>query len=283
MASGQRQTYYFKNLNAIKEIAKEENFEVNGSTFEELFWDKYAGTDETFKSKLKALYSGEQTLKEFIISVLETMAYNTSYMKKDNIEFIKAVREVVGTASWFAPADNYTDFRLDNRKAKLDNIADILSAIISELEHRSNIVKKPIFNSMKPWEIDVQDSRYADILKDESNYQESKIAEFKMKEAKLRASFTDDITPGKALDLIIEYWDYMWNFSSVYEAVEYCITLSENLNNKPLIRRKMRTFFINQSAQQAVINSAVEHVINGIQPTPATLNRLLAYAERLRK
>lgn len=283
MASGQRQTYYFKDLNAIKEIAKEENLEVNGSTFEELFWDKYAGTDETYKSKLKALYSGEQTLRDTIMNVLETMAYNTRYMKKDNLEFIKVVREVVGTAEWFDPEDNYTDYRLDNRKTRVDNVADILGVIVRELEHRSNMVKEPIFSSMKPWEIEVQDSRYATVLKDESNYDEVKIAEFKMKEAKLRASFTNDITPGKALDLIIEHWDYMWNFSSVYEAVEYCITLSDKLNDKPLIRRKMRTFFINQSAQQAVINLTVEHVINEAQPSANTLNRLLAYAEKLRK
>lgn len=283
MGTGQRQTHYFKDLNAIKEVAKEENIEVNGSTFEELFWDKYVGNDETYKSKLKALYSGEQTLKETIMNILDTMAYTPKYMVKDNIEFIKVVREAVGTADWFDPKDNYTDYRLNNRETRVDNIADILGVIVRELEHRSNMVKEPIFSSLKPWEIAVQDGRYSEILKDESNYNEVKIAEFKMKEEKLREAFNDDITPGKALDLIIEYWDYMWNFSHVYEAVEYCVTLTEKLTDKPLIRRKMRTFFINQSMQQSVINLTVEHVITEAQPSVNTLNRLLAYAERLRK
>lgn len=283
MGTGQRQTHYFKDLNAIKEVAKEENIEVNGSTFEELFWDRYVGADETYKSKLKALYRGEQTLKETIMNILDTMAYTPKYMVKDNIEFIKVVRDAVGTADWFDPKDNNTDYCINNRETIFKNIAKILGVIAEELEHRSNMVKEPIFSSLKPWEIAVQDGRYSEILKDESNYNEVKIAEFKMKEEKLREAFNDDITPGKALDLIIEYWGYMWNFSHVYEAVEYCVTLTEKLTDKPLIRRKMRTFFINQSMQQSVINLTVEHVITEAQPSVNTLNRLLAYAERLRK
>lgn len=283
MGAGTRQTFYFKNLDALKEVAKEENIEVNGNTFEELFWDRYVGSDETYKSKMKMLYSGDKTLKETIMNVLDVMAYTPKYMKKDNVEFIRVVREALGAAEWFDPEDNYTDYRLNNRETRVDNIADILGVIVRELEHRLAMVKEPIFSSMKPWEIPVQDDRYSEILKNEANYDEVKIAEFKMKEERLRSSFTDDITPGKALDLIIEYWEYMWNFSHVYEAVEYCVTLTEKLNDKPMIRKKMRAFFYNQSMEQTVLNVTVEHVISETKPSNGTLNRLLAYAELLKK
>lgn len=278
MGAGTRQTFYFKNLDALKEVAKEENMEVNGNTFEELFWQRYVGSDETYTNKVKMLYSGDKNLKETIMDVLDVMAYTPMHMKKDNVEFIKVVREAVGAAEWFDPSDNYTDYRLNNRETRVDNIADILGVIVRELEHRSAMVKEPIFGSMKPWEIPVQDDRYSEILKNEANYDEVKIAEFKMKEERLRSSFTDDITPGEALDLIIEYWEFIWNFSHVYEAVEYCVTLTEKLNDKPMIRKKMRAFFVNQSAERAAIKLTVSHVISEGQHKAGTWQRLLAYA-----
>lgn len=281
MSTGKRQTFYFKNLDAIKEIAAEENMELNGSTFEELFWDRYVGEDETYKIKLKALYSGEQTLKQTILSILDTMAYTQKYKMKDNINFIKIVREIVGSADWFESNDNYTDYRLSNRETRLDNIADIFAVIVREIEHRKKMVNEPVFKDLNPWDIEVQDERYRDILNDETYYTDVKIEELKIKEAKLRKSFNDNITPGKALDLIIEYWDYFWNFTNVYEAVEYCVTLTEKLTDKPLLRKKMRTFFLNLNSQQKFMNFEIEHALFDAQQQH--LNRSMAYAEQLKK
>lgn len=279
MGAGTRQTFYFKNLDALKEVAKEENMEVNGNTFEELFWQRYVGSDETYTNKVKMLYSGDKNLKETIMDVLDVMAYTPMHIKKDNVEFIKVVREAVGAADWYDSEDNYTDFRLDNRKTRLDVVADVLGTIVAELEGRIKIVQDmPALKDMKPWELPVQDERYEEILKNEANYSEAKIAEFKIKESKIKASFTDDITPGRALDLIIEYWQYLWNFSFVYEAVQYCITLTKTLNDKPMIRKKMRAFFVNQSAERAAIKLTVSHVISEGQHKAGTWQRLLAYA-----
>lgn len=244
---GKGQTYYFKSLDAIKKIANEERIEVNGAMFEELFWEKYVGSNKIYKGYMKELYGNEKTLRQIVINILDVMAYSTEYMNKQNLDFVKIVRDIIGSTVWYSPTDNYTDYTLDNRETRVNNITNILSTIVRELENRSNIVEKiPVFKNMNPWEITVQDDRYAEILKNKVNYTPEKIAEFKIKEEKLRLSLNDDkILPGKILDLIVENWDYIWNFSSAYEAIEYCVVLSKDLCDKPLIRKKMRTFFLN--------------------------------------
>lgn len=279
MATPIKKTYYYTELDAINRIAQEEDIDVNGALFQKLFFDKKLGTDEQSQRILIKFYNGEITFKELFMHLLDLMAYTPKYMKQDNVELIKVIREAVGAADWYDTEDNFTDFRLDNRKTRLDVVADVLSTVVAEIEGRIKIVQDmPALKNMKPWELPVQDERYAEILKDESNYSEAKIAEFKIKESKIKVAFTDDITPGRALDIIIEYWQFLWNFSFVYEAVQYCITLTKTLNDKPLIRKKMRAFFVNQSAERAAINLTVERVISESPHKAGTWQRLLAYA-----
>ena len=279
MATPIKKTYYYTELDAINRIAQEEDIDVNGALFQKLFFDKKLGTDEQIQRILISFYNGEINIKEVFMHILDMMAYTPKYMKQDNVELIKVIRETVGAADWYDPEDNYTDYRLDNRKTRLDVVADVLGTIVDEIEGRIRLIKDmPALKEMKPWELPVQDERYSEILKNEANYSEAKIAEFKIKESKIKAAFTEDITPGRALDIIIEYWQYLWNFSFVYEAVQYCITLTKSLNDKPMIRKKMRAFFINQSAERAAINLTVEHVISESQHKAGTWQRLLAYA-----
>lgn len=280
MATGKRQTYYFKTLDAMKEIAKEEQIEVNGSMLEALFWERYVGLDNTYKGYMKELYTGEKTLRQVIINILDVMAYSEEHMNKNNLEFVKIVRDILGSSVWYNPSDNYTDYTLDNRETRVNNIANILGTIVRELENRSNIVEKtPIFQDMNPWELTVQDERYSEILKNKDNYTQSKIKEFKIKEEELRFSLNDDnILPRKVLDLIIENWDYFWRFSSVYEAVEYCVILSKELCDKPLIRKKMRTFFLNNDNKTSF---SYEIEIQNLAKHKDTMQRLLRYSELL--
>lgn len=279
MATPIKKTYYYTELDAINRIAKEEDIDVNGALFQKLFFDKKLGTDELIQRILIRLYNGEINIKEAFMQILDMMAYTPKYTNPDNVDLIKVIREAVGAADWYDPEDNYTDYRLDNRKTRLNVVADVLGTIVKELEGRIRLINDmPALKDMKPWSLPVQDERYSEILKDSENYTEAKIAEFKIKESKIRAAFTEDITPGRALDVIIEYWPYLWNFSLVYEAVQYCITLVKSLNDKPMIRKKMRAFFINQSAERAAINLTVERVISEGQHKAGTWQRLLAYA-----
>lgn len=279
MATPVKKTFYYTELDAINRVAKEDDIDVNGAYFQKLFFDKHMGNDEQIQRILIRFYNDDINIKEVFMHVLDMMAYTPKYVKRGNVEFIKVIREAVGTADWYDSEDNYTDFRLDNRKTRLDVVADVLGTIVAELEGRIKIVQDmPALKDMQPWELPVQDERYAEILKNEANYGEAQIAEFKIKESKIRAAFTEDITPGRALDVIIEYWPYLWNFAFVYEAVQYCITLVKSLNDKPTIRKKMRAFFINQSAERAAINLTVERVISEGQHKAGTWQRLFAYA-----
>lgn len=279
MATPIKKTYYYTELDAINRIAQEEDIDVNGAYFQKLFFDKHMGADEQIQRILIPFYNEEIGIKEVFMHVLDMMAYTPKYMKKDNVEFIRVIREAVGAADWYDPEDNYTDYRLDNRKTRLDVVADVLGTIVNEIEGRIRLINDmPALKEMKPWELPVQDERYSEILKNEANYSEAKIAEYKIRAERINAAFTDDITPGKALELIIEYWQYLWNFSFVYEAVQYCITLTKSLNDKPMIRKKMRAFFVNQSAERAAINLTVKHIISEGQQKASAWQRLFAYA-----
>uniref|UniRef100_UPI001F20DFBD hypothetical protein n=1 Tax=Roseburia hominis TaxID=301301 RepID=UPI001F20DFBD len=282
MGTGTRQTFYYKNLDAMKELAKEENIEINGSFLEELFWDKFVGTDDDFKLNMKLLYSGKKSLKSIIQNIIELMAYNHKYMKKDNLEFIKIIREVIGLSDWSDPEDNFTDYHISNRAFYVDRIARIFGIITKELEQRIELVKSPYFANQdyKPWMLEVQDKRRKDILEKEDNYSEIKIAEFKFREERLKNTFATNNTPGQVIDLIIENWEYFWNYSSVYEAIEYCVTLSENLNDKPIIRKKMRAFFKNLSLKQTISNLTAEHIVKEFEITDSTMKQLQLYLEK---
>lgn len=243
---GKGQTYYFKSLDAIKKIANEEKIEVNGAMFEELFWEKYVGCDKNYQCIIKNLYKGSQNLRQAIISTLDVMAYSKKYKSFQNVEFVKLVRDMIGTADWDESLnDEYLDYKISDRKRIVNNIADILTTISNELDYRSNIaVQTTILPKIQPWELPIRDTRYAEILNNKSNYDPKKIASLKIEEEKLRSIFSvDNIRPSIILDLLIENWEYFWNFNTVYEAIQYCVILSDRVNDKPILRKKMRDFF----------------------------------------
>ena len=143
-------------------------------------------------------------------------------------------------ASWDDPKDNYTDYNLRNYDSRVYSIADILYFCWTKLKERMDMACNPL----EAYKFPVQDTRYTAVLKNPENYDEAVIDNFKQKEKNLRDALKDShITPARVLDLIIENWEYMWNFSTVYEAVQYCVTLSSTLQDKPQIRKNMRNFF----------------------------------------
>lgn len=242
---GKRQTYYFKTLEEIKEIASEEQIEANGAMFERLFWEKYVGYDKNYQCIMKELYEGSKNLRQAIIATLDIMAHSKQYMSFQNVEFVKLVRDMIGAAVWNSSNDEYLDCRISDRKKIVNNIADILVVISKELDYRLNlVVQTTALQKIQPWELPVKDNRYSEILNDKCNYDPKKIAYLKIGEEKFRSELcADNICPSRMLDLLIENWQYLWSFDIVYEAIQYCVILSDRVIDKPILRKNMRDFF----------------------------------------
>lgn len=251
MSTGVRQTFYFKSLSGMKKLATEENIEVNGNTFEELFWEKYAGADANYNFQIRCLYNGEKTLQDVLQSFTEIQAYNEQYIKKGNVKFVKIVRTAIGSSEWIPRGEYRGDYHVDNRIHHVDNLAEIFNVIARELEARVKVLEQPIFkhSDIKPWTLEVQDNRYEEILTNEANYSPAIIEQFKHKANYFLSAIEENTYPGQILDLIIANWDYFWNFTSTYEAVEYCIALSAKVTDKPLIRKSLREFSIQTNSE----------------------------------
>lgn len=278
--TGTRQTFYLKTFEGMKMLAEEEQIEVNGATFEDLFWSEYSGGDRNFTQQIKWLYNGEQNFEHTLQNMTELMAYSEGYIKKENIEFLQLVRDAIGSSNWTEEDVYKGDYSLVNREYHLDNIFDIFHIIADEIKRNIELAETPLFKEQgkKPWEIPASDNRRKDILKDASNYSEAAIESLLQKEKVIRAELDSGVTPGRAIDLIIENWEYLWNYTSTYEAIEYCIVLSRQLTEKPLIRKKLRTFAKRVSSENQILNIIVKSILRENE-TENTTNRLLKYSE----
>ena len=278
--TGTRQTFYLKTFEGMKKLADEEQIEVNGATFEDLFWREYSGGDRNFTQQIKWLYNDEQDLEHTLQNMTEIMAYNEGYIKKENIEFLQVVRDAIGSSDWTDKDVYKGDYHVGNREFQLDQIFDIFHIITDEINRNINLAETPIFNEQgtKPWEIPASDNRRKELLSDTSIYSEAAIESFLHKEKSIKAELNSGVTPGRAIDLITENWTYLWNYTSTYEAIEYCIVLSRQLTDKPMIRKKLRQFTKQVSSENQILNIIVKSILRENE-TENTTNRLLKYSE----
>lgn len=278
--TGTRQTFYLKTFEGMKKLADEEQIEVNGATFEDLFWCEYSGGDKNYTRQITRLYNGEQNFVHTLQNMTELMAYSEGYMKKENIEFLQVVRDAIGSSGWTDEDVYKGDYHVGNREFQLDQIFDIFHIITDEINRNIELAETPLFKEQgkKPWEIPASDNRRKELLRNASIYSEAAIESLLQKEKVIRAELDSGVTPGRALDLIIENWEYLWNYTSTYEAVEYCIVLSRQLTDKPLIRKKLRQFTKRVSSENQILNIIVKSILRENE-TENTTNRLLKYSE----
>lgn len=264
MGTGTRQTFYYKTLKGMRCLAEEEGIDLNGSLLEELFWDKYTGTDESYAVCMKNLYDGSRDLKQTLAGILEIMAYSDGHMVKENINFMRIVRDCIGSSEWCDKGENYKDFRIDNKWRFVDELANIFASLANELEQRKAFVKdNTIMNETEPWDtsfLPATDKRREQFLSNKVNYENDAIEAFRIRGKILKEELRGNASPGRVLELIIGNWDFFWNYSSAYEAAEYCITLSD-INDRPLLRTRMRKFFQDVSERQRTVKLTVESFI----------------------
>lgn len=283
-SKGTRQTFYFKDLDAIRNLAEDENMEINGSTFEELFWRDQVGEDVNFKSIARNMYSNDSKLSDRLQDVLNLMAYNEQYMNPNNVKFIQIIRDSLINSSWNDnEKNNYSDYRISNKESYVDSLSYIIRAYVQELEHRKNFVhSSPLLNGeLEPWDMPVNDKRYVKILTNKDNYTDENIAHLKFIANNFEAGLKAANSPKEVVALIISNWDYLWNFSSTYEAVEYCVVLSNKVIDNALIKRNIRDFFKNFNSDS--LNILVEYIMNQPRETTDALGRLAAYSNFLNK
>lgn len=278
--TGTRQTFYLKTFEGMKMLAEEEQIEVNGATFEALFWSEYSGSDKNYTRQITRLYNEEQDFEHTLQNMTELMAYSDGYIKKENIEFLQVVRDAIGSSGWTDEDVYKGDYHVGNREFQLDQIFDIFHIIADEIKRNIELAETPLFKEQgkKPWEIPASDNRRKELLRNASIYSEAAIESFLHKEKSIKAELSKGITPGQAIDLIIENWEYLWNYTSTYEAVEYCIVLSRQLTDKPMIRKKLRQFTKRVSSENQILNIIVKSILRENE-TENTTNRLLKYSE----
>ncbi len=288
MGIGTRQTYYFKNLPGLKKLAEEEHEEVNGSTFEDLYWKSRIGDDPQYSRFIIYLYTEARTFRECLRDMVQTMAYSPSYMSETNIEFVKVVRSAIGNSDWIESEKEETyhpgDYRLNSRKRYIDGVFDIYQNIIRGINDNIEILENsPILknNGYEPWTLPVGDDRYKKILTESSNYTEEAIGKFQYQYDTIEKELATNITPGQALDLIMANWNYLWQFSVTYEAIEYCIVLSNTLTDNPLIRKQLRNFCQQISLEKKLIDYCTKVALNN-EVKEATSEILSDYAKRLK-
>ncbi len=266
MANGKRATLYFKNYESLKNIAEEENIELNGATLEQVYLNLHLGEDEKYQFYLKSLYNGDIDLRETLSRMIRLQAYNDNYMRKDNIELVKVIRDATGTSQWYKDGRYAGDYALERREYYIDCMSEIYGAIARMIERNINLSESKGFEEYKdtPWRIPSQDLRYKKTLQDKNNYSRTVIQLFLQREADFKSEVEASTRPGQILDLLLNGWEYFWNFKTTYEAIEFCLALTENISDNALIRKRVREFSRNYSMDKKVHEFIAYHTRNHI-------------------
>lgn len=288
MGKGMRQTFYFKSLPGMKKVAEEEGEDVNGSVLETLYWNQYAGNDPNYRDYILLYYNGDISLKDCMQGMIHVMAYTPGYMKKDNLEFVKCVRDVIGGSEWITPAQDSKheagDYALGNREYHLDYVFNVFDNILWQIKNNIEFINStPIIEGTdyKPWTLTAQDKRYKEVLSDQSNYTNEGIQQLEYRIRMIRKELEGEISPGRAMELIISNWDYLWQFKTTYEGIEYCLLLSRHLTEKPAIRRQLRHFAKKDSEEKNIINIYIETAVKK-EVIEQSNERLSKYAKKLK-
>ncbi len=280
MASGTRQTLYFKYMDVIKRIAEEENIEINGAFFEELFMNDFLSKDKNFKVHLLNYYSKDSDLdfRDCLARLTELMAYNPEYTEYDNIDFVKVVRAAIGDSPWFSETElhnHYTgDYSLDNKHTYVDSAFSVFENAINMVLDNKKFAKEN--NIEEPWTLKASDKRYNEIINKEEYYSEEGLNSLEIRIKKIRKELNTDLAPGFILDMIIANWDFLWNFKSTYEAIEYCIRLASNISDNPSILKQLRAFTLKDSTEKQA-----SKIMNETFKNEKLHERLLEYFNRI--
>ena len=176
--------------------------------------------------------------------MLEMEAYDISYMQKNNKTLISIIRDSIGTSKWAERSQiNWEcgDYIYSTRESSIDYAFNAIDAVIFHLKNNLSVYKENE-SFGKPWTWPVGDSRHAEILTNENYYKPGAIEQLEQRLTQIRKRLEGDITPGEAIDLILENWDYLWNYNTTYEAVEACVLLADHIADNKIIRRRLRDF-----------------------------------------
>lgn len=227
MSNGIRQTFYFKNLEMIRQIAEEESIEANGSTFEKTFFEKYIGDNDYYNKIMTDLYNQKIDMKAAIMQIIEYMAYSDNSKVYKNLEFVKIIRDIT----------IFDNIASDIYKTNIYDIVSMLNYYAAKLEYNMN-------THVEPWKLPICDEQLHIILKNPDNYNKNIIENIKLKENMLKNE-THISTPIHVINAIIENWDYIWNRTFTYQHILYCLEHSNAIQDKPQIRKRIREFLKN--------------------------------------
>lgn len=281
-----KKTLYWPHTNATKQISEEDDEQLNGALYENTYFKEKFGTDEAYNRELLKMYDGEQDMQETLRNMTTIQAYNKAYQTTENKSFINAVRMAIGTSDWDQNPENPGDYREDKRKYFIDILTEIPEKITRDLKERKQIAQEEFYAQaeIKPWELNIGDERYAEILGNEENYSDKNIAAYELDEKNFKRELEAAKKPGQILDVIEKYWDYLWKFQCSYEAVEFCIALSENITDNTIIRKKLRNFTKDFSKRREFIQQLQKYVL-GLEENSNfdQINRIATYADAIAK
>ena len=245
MNTGKRLTLYFRYMDEMRKISEEENIQMNGSMLEELFFQRYLGENENLSVLLKLYYSGQMTYRNMLSGIIEYLAYDSEHRKSQNLEFLKLMIEIVGSSDWRSGNVIEGDYTNRNRKDHVDRIFNIMDILKMHIQERKDLCESsPALKAanIKPWTMEVNDQTKVDILTKKETYEDMYIEMLDHRRDTILRELNNGVTPGRALELIAENWEYLYPYQSTYEAIEYCAKIAENLNENNILKKKIRRF-----------------------------------------
>ena len=227
-----RFSLYLKERNEMEKLLKEEKLVLSSEVFEDCFWEKYIGTDRNFTFPLKNYYKGSSSFQLTLVIITEVVAYDPVRRKPTCKTLADIVKQAVRGHSWVPENVWVGDYERDNKDRWLGCIYEILENVVEKIDLFSSI-----FKDEYPWNSAA--AKEANITKDvflRRNYLEICANNYKDKIQ------NNKLSPEQAVDLIIENFEFMYQNQSTYEALIFCLLMSNGLNEKEFIMHDLRNF-----------------------------------------
>lgn len=226
-------------IKCMQQICAEENEIFSHDILENLFWNAMFGADEDFQLILNDLYHGVKSFRQSLFSILSIIAYNDKRHLIENIQLVKTIKQAVTGNDWKLARDSECgDYDPKCKNVWLNCIFSIYDNILNQINLRDEIAKNNTpFNNTNPWEIEIPNA--IPITKD-IYFQKNNIS---VKRESLKRQLNDpDVTPEIVVSLIGENFEYLYNYKSTYEALQFCILCCDEIADNPANRKSLRDF-----------------------------------------
>lgn len=186
----------------------------------------YSCDFEDLSWPIRSYLNQDITIEDCLESIIETMAYLDYLRIKENKEIFPILEDLIAKSDWKSEwTEDCGDYDPDRSDLWLDCLYRCYDSKLRNFEASENTLK--LMRKEITTENVLEMSKYHDSAITKEMY-EKKDSLIKKRDHLKNIVESKVLSPAEALNLIKENWNFLYNWQSAYEAIEFCIIASTN-------------------------------------------------------